>query len=67
MTYGANVPAMVQRSAWHLDQIAKGARAGELLIVQPTQFDLVINLKAAKAFGIAIAPSVLARADRVIQ
>jgi putative tryptophan/tyrosine transport system substrate-binding protein len=66
MTYGANVPSMVQRSAWHLDRIAKGAKAGELPIVQPTKFDMVINLKTAKAFGITIAPSVLARADKVI-
>lgn len=67
MTYGANVPAMVQRSAWHVDRIAKGAKAGELPIVQPTKFDMVINLKAAKALGIAIPPAVLARTDRVIE
>ena len=67
MTYGANVPAMVQRSAWHLDRIAKGAKAGELPIVQPTKFDMVINLKAAKTFGITIPASVRARADRVIE
>jgi putative ABC transport system substrate-binding protein len=67
MTYGANVPAMVQRSTWHVDRITKGAKAGELPIVQPTKFDMVINLKAAKAFGIAIPASVLARSDRVIE
>jgi putative ABC transport system substrate-binding protein len=67
MTYGANVPAMVQRSTWHLDRITKGAKAGELPIVQPTKFDMVINLKAANSFGIAIPASVRARADRVIE
>jgi putative ABC transport system substrate-binding protein len=66
MTYGANVPAMVQRTSWHLDRIAKGAKAGELPILQPTKFDMVINLRAAKAFGLTIPPSVQARADRVI-
>lgn len=67
MTYGANVPAMVQRSAWHVDRISKGSKAGELPMVQPTKFDLVLNLRAAKAYGIAVAPSILARADRVIE
>jgi putative ABC transport system substrate-binding protein len=66
MTYGANVPAMVQRAAWHLDRIAKGAKAGELPIVQPTKFDLVVNVKVAKAFGIAVHPALLARTDRII-
>jgi putative ABC transport system substrate-binding protein len=67
MTYGANVPAMVQRSAWHVDRIVRGAKAGELPIVQPTKFDLVINLKAAKTHDIAIPQSILVRADRVIE
>ena len=67
MTYGANVAAMVQRAAWHLDRLAKGAKAGELPILQPTKFDMVINAGAAKALGITIPPSVRARSDRVIE
>lgn len=67
MTYGANVPAMVQRSSWHLDRIAKGAKPAELPILQPNKFDMVINLRTATAFGLTIPPSVQARADRLIR
>ena len=67
MTYGASLPALFRRAAFYVDRILRGAQPDTLPVEQPTRFDLVINLQTAKALGLTIPPSVLLRADRVIQ
>jgi putative tryptophan/tyrosine transport system substrate-binding protein len=67
MSYGVNLPDMFRRAATYVDRILKGTKAGELPIERPTRFEFVINLRTAKTPGLAIPPSVLARADEVIQ
>jgi putative tryptophan/tyrosine transport system substrate-binding protein len=66
MSYGTNLQALWARAAVFIDKIAKGAKAGDLPVEQPTKLELVINLKTAKALGLTIPQSVLLRADEVI-
>jgi putative ABC transport system substrate-binding protein len=65
--YGANLPRIILRTATYVDKVLKGATPADLPVEQPTTFELVINLKTAKTLGLAIPPSLLLRADQVIQ
>jgi putative ABC transport system substrate-binding protein len=67
ITYGPSYPALARRSAVYVDKILKGARPAELPVEEPTTFELVVNLKAARTLGVAVPRSLLARADRVIE
>ena len=67
MFYGAAASERFKRAAIFVDKILKGAKAGDIPIEQPNKFELVINLKPAKAIGLAIPRSLLLRADQVIQ
>lgn len=67
MSYGPSFSDLFQRSATHVDKILRGVRVADLPMEQPTKYDLVINLKTAKALGLAIPPAVLVQADHVIE
>jgi putative ABC transport system substrate-binding protein len=67
LNYGANVPELIGKAAGYVDKILKGARPSDLPMQQPTTFELVINLKTAKKLGLAVPPTLLARADNVLE
>jgi putative ABC transport system substrate-binding protein len=67
MSYGVSFTDLGHRAATYVDKIVKGANPAQLPVEQPTKFEFVVNLKAAKPIGLTIPPNVLARADRVIK
>lgn len=67
MSYGVNLADLSMRAAEYVDKVLKGAKPGDLTLVQPTKFDLSVNLKTAKEIGLVIPPAVVQRAVKVIK
>jgi putative ABC transport system substrate-binding protein len=67
LSYSADFAEMLRRSAWYVDKILKGAKPADLPLEQPTKFELLVNLRTAKALGLAIPNSLLLQADEVIR
>jgi putative tryptophan/tyrosine transport system substrate-binding protein len=67
ISYGANLGDLLRRSVVYVDKILKGAKPSDLPVEQPTTFELVVNLKTAKALGLTVPPSILELADEVIE
>jgi putative ABC transport system substrate-binding protein len=67
MSYGADLPAVYRHTAIHVDKVLKGAKPGDLPVEQPTKFELVINNRAARAIGLTLPPSLLLRADQIVE
>ena len=67
MSFGVNVPDLYRRAAGYVDRILKGARPGDLPVEQPTQFELIVNVKTAELLGLTLPPSLLLQADELLE